>query len=166
MTSLCARKTRAFSLIELVIVVVIIGIIAAIAIPRMSRGAAGATDSALASNLAMMRKAIELYAAEHGNTFPPAAKLPDALLAASDASGTLKASGTVTQADNTFPYGPYLRSVPALNVGTTAQRNNTFVAGTTPTAAGGWLYDEATGTIRANVPDGVPGGGQTDYNDY
>src|SRR5580765_2495355 len=61
---------RAFSLIELVIVVVIIGIIAAIAIPRMSRGTAGAGDSALGGNLSVLRSAIELYASEHGGVFP------------------------------------------------------------------------------------------------
>src|SRR5918993_360471 len=61
---------RGFSLIELVIVVVIIGIIAAIAIPRMSRGTAGAGDSALSGNLNVLRSAIELFATEHGGKFP------------------------------------------------------------------------------------------------
>ena len=42
-----------FSLLELVIVVVIIGIVAAIAIPRMSRGTAGASDSAVSGDLAV-----------------------------------------------------------------------------------------------------------------
>src|SRR5438046_9815698 len=63
------RPGRGFSLIELVIVVVIIGIIAAIAIPKMSKGAAGAGDSALQGNLAVIRNAIELYNSEHGK-FP------------------------------------------------------------------------------------------------
>ena len=57
-----ARQTnKGFSLIELVIVVVIIGIIAAIAIPKMSRGSAGASDSALTGDLTVLRNAIELY---------------------------------------------------------------------------------------------------------
>ena len=63
------RSRKGFSLIELVIVVVIIGIIAAIAIPKMSKGAAGAGDSALQGNLAVLRNAIELYNSEHGK-FP------------------------------------------------------------------------------------------------
>src|SRR5689334_14471462 len=62
-----------FSLIELVIVVVIIGIIAAIAIPRLSRGSAGAADSALSGNLAVLRNAVDLYATEHGGTYPAVA---------------------------------------------------------------------------------------------
>src|SRR5262245_10025084 len=67
-----AHRARAFSLIELVIVVVIIAIIGAIAIPRMSRGAAGAADAALIGNLRLLRSAIDLYASEHGGSFPSA----------------------------------------------------------------------------------------------
>src|SRR5581483_10793813 len=58
-------RRRGFSLIELVIVVVIIAIIGAIAIPKMSRGAAGAAESATIQNLAVMRSAIDLYNSEH-----------------------------------------------------------------------------------------------------
>lgn len=148
MTSLAARKYRAFSLIELVIVVVIIGIIAAIAIPRMSRGAAGANDGALSSNLATLRKAIELYAAEHNNTYPLAAKITDQLSKCTDATGAVKATGTVTQADSSFPFGPYLRDVPAVNVGSKAGSAGIAAAD----AAGiGWLYTETTGEVRANT---------------
>ena len=166
MQFLTLRKTRAFSLIELVIVVVIIGIIAAIAIPRMSRGAAGAGDSSLASNLATLRKALELYAAEHGNAFPTFANMPNALLRASDAAGTLKSSGTVTAADSTFPFGPYMRSIPALNVGTTAQRVNTIANGSTPDGAGGWMYDPATGNIIANLANSAVDAAGKQYNTY
>src|SRR5438094_3406520 len=64
------RRGGAFSLIELVIVVVIIGIIAAIAIPKLSRGAAGASDSALSGDLKVLRTALDMYATEHGGTYP------------------------------------------------------------------------------------------------
>ena len=69
-----ANRKSAFSLVELVIVIVIIGIIAAIAVPRISRGAKGATDSALKGDLTALRSAIDLYAAEHGGSFPTVAK--------------------------------------------------------------------------------------------
>ena len=64
------KRTRAFSLIELVIVVVIIGIIGAMAIPRMSRGSKGASENALRGDLAVLRNSIELYAAEHDGDYP------------------------------------------------------------------------------------------------
>lgn len=141
-------KARGFSLIELVIVVVIIGIIAAIAIPRMSRGAAGAGDSALTSNLAMMRKALELYSAEHGNTFPDDTKMPDALLKCSDATGTISTATPPDKATTAFPFGPYLRSIPTLNVGSLAHSN---AMAFTNTKAGGWFYDKTIGEIKANL---------------
>src|ERR1700689_3899996 len=89
------RAARGFSLIELVIVVVIIAIIGAIAIPRMSRGAAGAGDSALIQNLATMRNALELYQAEHGGPYPSnaaAATFLSQMTSYTDASGNTSAT--------------------------------------------------------------------------
>lgn len=143
MSSVLCRRSRAFSLIELVIVVVIIGIIAAIAIPRMSRGAAGANDNALVGNLAILRKAIDLYQAEHNGSFPDAAKIVSQLTMYSDASGATNATQT-----GAFVFGPYLRSIPALTVG--AERGSTGIAAAA--AAGvGWVYNATDGTIRTNT---------------
>lgn len=140
-----ATRTRAFSLIELVIVVVIIGIIAAIAVPRMSRGAAGAADSALTANLAMLRNAVDLFQTEHGGAFPSITDLPNALTQFSNETGTtFSASKTATEY-----YGPYLRAIPALPVGSN-KGLNTFTA--TLGGAYGWVYDAATGGFKANLP--------------
>src|SRR2546421_12654805 len=86
------RRSRGFSLIELVIVVVIIGIIAAIAVPRMSRGSQGAADSALSGNLTVLRNAIDLYQTEHQaypgtGAYNNAADLEKELTKYSDGSG-------------------------------------------------------------------------------
>lgn len=149
---------RGFSLIELVIVVVILGIIGAVAIPRMSRGAEGASESALVSNLATLRGAIELYAAEHGNTFPSAATFNDELLLYTNAAG-----GTSATKTGAFIYGPYLRAVPALPVGT--KQGNAGVAAAD--AAGvGWIYDETTGAITANCADAEVNGTGKQWNDF
>lgn len=136
------RSRRGFSLIELVIVVLILGIIAAIAIPRMSRGAKGAQDSSVASNLSVLRNAIDMYHTEHG-AFPLLAKFATQLTEYSDDSGA-----TNPTADATHIYGPYLRAVPALPVG--AAKGSTAVAATAGGATDGWVYDQATGTIKAN----------------
>jgi general secretion pathway protein G len=149
-------RRRGFSLIELVIVVVILGIIGAIAIPRMSRGSEGAAESALKANLQALRGAIDLYAAEHQGTFPTAADFADQLTLYTDASGATSATKT-----GDFIYGPYLRAIPPLPVGT--NQGNTDVAA----AAGadvGWIYTEADGTIVSNT--GTEGNGSKQWNEF
>lgn len=134
-------RRRGFSLLELVIVVVILGIIGAIAIPRLSRGASGAADSALSSNLAVLRNAIDLYAAEHQGNFPALATFSDQLLLYSDIGGSTNASPTTV-----YVYGPYLRAIPPLPVGTKAGKTDVDAA---IGADVGWIYDADTGTISA-----------------
>ena len=143
---------RAFSLLELVIVVVIIGIIAAIAIPRMSRGSAGAAESALAGNLAVMRNAVDLFAAEHGGAFPTVANFSDQLTTYSNSAG--EAQDTK---DTTHIYGPYLRKVPPLPTGTYKDQTGVAAPGAVPPVAEvatggtvGWLYDVNSGQVWAN----------------
>src|SRR4051794_9927359 len=104
-------RSRAFSLIELVIVVVIIAIIGAIAIPRMSRGAAGANDAALLQDLAILRKAIEHYSHEHQGAYPTADNFKKQLTRQSDELGNV--TGPPVQPRI---YGPYLTSIPELPV--------------------------------------------------
>jgi len=144
-----------FSLIELVIVVVIIGIIAAIAIPRMSRGSAGAADSALSQNLAILRNAVDLYQSEHQGLFPTgtSAQVSDQLLKYSDINGNVSATKDTT---NGYIYGPYLRAVPVMTVGSTKGKNGIAVstdAATAPTGgtSDGWLFNAATGSMAPNV---------------
>jgi prepilin-type N-terminal cleavage/methylation domain-containing protein len=173
-TNTAARRksnvNRGFSLIELVIVVVIIGIIAAIAIPRMSRGTAGAGDSALGGNLSVLRSAIELYASEHGGVFPgnkTGVTAEDQLTKYSKDDGSVSDTKDAT---NGYVYGPYLRKIPPITVGPVKSdntKNTKFIAGTTieTTPTGAWLYDKASGTIKANVPTDVDQNNKL-YSDY
>jgi prepilin-type N-terminal cleavage/methylation domain-containing protein len=136
------RSRRGFSLIELVIVVLILGIIAAIAVPRMSRGAKGAQDSSVSSDLAILRNAIDLYNTEHGN-FPAVGTFEDQLTKFTNDAGAVSATKT-----GAYIYGPYLRALPALPVG--SEKGSKTVAA----AAGagvGWIYDVSNGTISANT---------------
>ena len=142
---------RGFSLIELVLVVVIIGIIAAIAIPRMSRGAAGAADAALAAQLEGMRKALDLYQAEHQGAYPTDNTTFEAQLTQyTDANGNPNPSP-----GGDFVYGPYLRNIPPLPVGD--QKGNKAVGSTTAgqvpqsvVSGYGWLYD-GIGNVYPNT---------------
>ncbi len=143
------QKRGAFSLVELVIVVVIIGVIAAIAVPRISRGARGAGDAALRASLAGLRNAIDMYAAEHGGTFPAGldkAAIELQLTKKTDFSGTVLAAGE---------FGPYLRTgLPTIPVGALkGQSDLTIVGAGDPVADGltAWAYSTDTGTIIANT---------------
>lgn len=138
-------RDHGFSLVELVIVIVIIGIISAIAIPRMSRGAAGATDSALTSNLAILRSAIDLFQSDHNGTLPGATTIASQLTMCTDDTGTTNATRTAA-----FPYGPYLRAIPALPVGT--KKGLTKIAATNA-ADVGWVYNATSGTIQAGASE-------------
>ena len=159
MLSILQSKRRAFSLIELVIVVVIIGIIAAIAIPRMSRGATGANDSALSGNLAVLRKAIDLYQAEHDGTYPAVATFVAQITTYTDSAGA-----AVATKDATHIFGPYLRVVPPLSVGTTRKGQSGVAAADAATI--GWLYNAADGTIKANTTNAEVDAKGNQYNLY
>lgn len=157
-------RVRAFSLVELVIVVVIIGVIAAIAVPRISRGARGAGESALRGDLAALRNAIDLYAAEHSGNFPTAGAFEAEVTTYSDDVG-----GTSTTKTAVFKFGPYLRSLPPLPVAGAGaiiggKKGDTAVAATDG-AGVGWIYTEASGTIVANTGTAADEG-TTLYSDY
>ncbi len=155
-------QTKGFSLIELVIVVVIIGIIGAIAVPRMSRGAKGASDSAVTANLTVLRNALDLYATEHGGSYPLYANMPDALTGYTDAQGN-----TSTSKDATHIYGPYIRAIPKLPVG--ANKGLATFTNTAPGAtaqAAGWYYNESTGEVKANCADAETDEAGVKYNAY
>lgn len=151
-----SRKS-AFSLIELVIVIVILAVISAIALPRISRGAKGADESALSQNLAILRSAVEMYAAEHGGTYPKVATFVDQLTKYSDKSGATadakdEASGKI--------YGPYLHKIPPLTVGASAGKTDVAAAAAANVA---WIYTETSGKLTANVAAGVTGSNGVEY---
>jgi len=161
-------KSRGFSLVELVIVVVIIGVIAAIAVPRISRGAKGAGDASLKGSLAGLRNAIDMYAAEHGGTFPAGTQVEiiDRLTKRTDKGGVV---GTTA---GTHIYGPYLRTgVPPLPVCANKGSADLEIVTGAPVAVGGaaakgWMYSTDTGIIIPNCADPETDEAGTKYNAY
>ncbi|HET6247896.1 MAG TPA: type II secretion system protein [Tepidisphaeraceae bacterium] len=155
------KSRRGFSLIELVIVVVIIGIIAAIAIPKMSRGASGASEAALAADLQILRNALEMYQAEHNGQYPDANQVNSQLMGLTTSDGTVLSSNP---GNGIITYGPYLKSIPSLPVGSTTRLT---VLGPPGGTGVGWVYavDAAgNGTVRANATGNDTSG--TPYIDY
>lgn len=64
------RKCKGFTLVELVVVVMILGILAAVAAPKLLGTSSRATDNGAKQTLAVVRDAIERYAAEHAGALP------------------------------------------------------------------------------------------------
>ena len=162
---------------ELVIVVVIIGIIAAIAIPRVSRLAESADEAALRADLATMRTAIELYAAEHRGT------LPGSVSDGTNAAGTAKcfrwqlwyfsnADGVISQTDRTgYPFGPYLGKFPKGPLGPGEGRIAVVMVADgeplsgDPNPINPWKYDYTTGQFIFNW-NAFSSDGVTQYDDF
>ncbi len=141
-------RKAGFSLVELVVVIVIIGILAAIAVPRLSRGSAGATSSAVISDLTIVRNAIQLYAAEHTSTFPTL-DIVNQLTKYSDSAGNINPAKT-----DVFRYGPYLMAMPKCPVGNIG-KDGVLIDATNspPTPSGnamGWVYNPTTGEFLVN----------------
>ena len=141
------RSRAAFSLIELVIVIVIIGIVAAIAVPRMGTAAVSSKVATASANLQAIRKAVDMFTAEHQGRTPNQNDLGEA---SNDAEPIidrlLKGPGT----DGVIG-GPYLNGIPFNPLANA----NTLNADKTFTAASGsyaWVYDTTTDIVWNDVP--------------
>ncbi len=134
------KKSRAFTLVEVLIVVVILGILGAIVIPQFSDASGDAKRSALVANLATIRAQLELYKLQHNGSYPT-----DSTTFASQMTQKTTAAGSTTNGT----LGPYLQSMP----------NNPYTGTNTIGASDGtataWLYTVSSGvaTFRANDGD-------------
>lgn len=172
---------KGFTLVELLIVVIIMAILAAIVVPQFASSTDDAKISALDSNLANIRLAIDLYYQQHGE-YPG-----DLTAAGSSCSGTTGtgtggagAQGVIafldqmsmytdkdgwacTVSDATYKYGPYLKKAtlptnPITDSATLVVVASGDLAMAGDGAAGGWKYDINTGKFIANDTNNDPEG--------
>ena len=183
-------KQAGFTLVELLIVAIILAILAAIVVPQFASSTADAQDSALRSNLAGIRSAIDLYTQQHGGTFPGAAvstggacaggtagsgaadspeALEEQLRFYSNAAGQtcsiadVPAGGVVE-----YPFGPYIKSPipdnPVTSDGTIVVVTAGNLAMVGAGAGGGWRYDTTSGKSIAD--DTNTDGNGVSYDSY
>lgn len=121
------KRKLGFTLVELLVVIVVLAVLAAIVLPKFMNSSARSKESALKSDLKLMRNAASLFQADIG-------KYPNTLadLAESDKTKVKDSGGTVVSA--TDWHGPYLDSV--IN---------------DPVSGAAFTYDKATGKVTSSA---------------
>lgn len=166
-------RSRAFTLVELVIVIAVLGILGALVIPKFSNAADTARANTLREDLRYLRTQAILYRAQHNNVFPgyPAGDTTAApsvqdfvnqMTMHSDEQGVTNAAAT-----SRFKFGPYLLRMPVNPIAGNADVRlvaSTDAFPTEPAGPEGWVYQPSTGTFAPNVA-GVDPDGQA-YFDY
>ncbi len=134
------KSRSAFTLVEILIVVVILGILAMIVVPQFSTASSDARVNAMASDLQTIRAQLQLYKAQHLDTYPAAATFVTQMTSRTNSAGT---TGTDP---NLFPYGPYLMKFPS-NGYVSGANANAVETGTGNPGSGnyGWYFNTSTG---------------------
>jgi len=121
------RGRFGFTLVELLVVIVVLAVLAAIVLPKFMNSSTRSKESALKSDLKLLRNAVSLFQADTG-------KLPNGLsdLSETDKTKVKVAGGTVVNAADW--HGPYIETVP-----------------TDPVSGAAFTYDSTTGKVTSSA---------------
>ena len=136
------RKSRGFTLVEILIVVIILGILAAIVIPQFTNASNDARNNSVASTLQTLRGQIELFKIQHGDTVPAQASLVSLLTSKTDTTGNVLTAGATTGY-----FGPYVQTFPINPI------NGLSAVGAAAGTAVGWVYTSANGGYTLSAVD-------------
>lgn len=133
------RNKLGFTLVELLVVIVVLAVLAAIVLPKFMNSSTRSKESALKSDLKLMRNAISLFQADTG-------KYPNGLvdLAETDKTKVKVSGGTVVVAADW--HGPYLDAVMNDPIGGAAFTYDATTGKVTSSAAGNALDGTAYST--------------------
>jgi prepilin-type N-terminal cleavage/methylation domain-containing protein len=122
------RKSKGFTLIELMIVVAIIGILAAIAIPRFSNLIDRAKEARTQGNLGSLRSAVAIYYGTNSGTWPTTL-------------GTGGATSTLIYVSTTSSTGAFMTTIPLVMLPSHMGHTPTNTETTSNADNGEWFYD-------------------------
>jgi prepilin-type N-terminal cleavage/methylation domain-containing protein len=164
---------KGFTLVEILVVVIILGIMAAMVIPQFSSATESARASMLMDDLRVMRSQLEVFKAQH-NGVPPGfpdcdpTKVPTEGVMLEQVTKSSNSAGA-TAAVNTagYPYGPYMREVPANPFNGKSSVRVLPASDALPNKPAdqyGWIYQPSSMTFKSDClgtdTNGVP------YFDY
>jgi general secretion pathway protein G len=167
------RRTKGFTLVEILIVVVLLAVLAAIVIPALAKSATSARQTTLAMNLGLLRRFIPVYQGQHLEVAPgypdgdkAAAPTEEAFVNQAMLSSNRKGE-TAPRGTAGHPFGPYLSKIPANpfnQLDTILVLANDEVFPAEADDQYGWIYRPVSSEIR-------PGNSGTDemdirYYDY
>jgi len=150
---------KGFTLVEILIVVIILGILAAMIIPQFSSATESARASMLMDDLRVMRSQMEVFKAQHQGVAPgfpncDLTKTPtEAVLLVHITQCSTAAGATAPVGSAGYPYGPYMKEIPANPFN---GRSSTLVipaSGSFPDAPSdqyGWIYQPSTMTYKSD----------------
>lgn len=150
---------KGFTLVEILIVVIILGILAAMIIPQFSSASESARAAMLMDDLRVMRTQMEVFKAQH-NGVPPgfpgcdSAQPPTEAVMLDHVTRSSTPAGA-TAAINTpgYPYGPYMREIPAnpFNGKSSVRVLSASEAfPNSPSDQYGWVYQPSSMTFKSD----------------
>ncbi|MGQ9454324.1 MAG: prepilin-type N-terminal cleavage/methylation domain-containing protein [Armatimonadota bacterium] len=135
-------RRRGFTLVELLVVIVVLAVLAAIVLPKFMDSSRRSKESALRSDLKLLRNAIGLFFTDTG-TYPK--QLSDLAATSAPAQG-LDSSGSDVNINPADWHGPYLQEIPNDPIS-----GAPFTYSTTPPNVG-----KVTSSATGNGLDGTP----------
>ncbi len=146
-----------FTLVEVLIVVLIIGILAMVVVPQVVTASEQARETALETDLTAVRRAIDLYRAEHDGRMVHLDEAANVSLAGITWRLTRPTTPT-GKLDPDGKCGPYLTEWPA-NPYVSGPAGTLIKCGAATDAprddSSGWYYCTTTGTIHVNSSRGA-----------